>query len=689
MTASSSIRRRATRLYELPGLTRADVDAIIAFRADQGGHLADATQLVAAQVLTLSQLQEIAPFVVVVDPAGARVGFPLRGTYRAMAAYTASDADAPPAFLQAKVHGPFGFSAGFGVVTSRRSPGSPFLDPFRLGADGLPGTLTVSAPRYTPSIPKLYLEWRGGKVRIIAGTFRLGFGERLTLDDTTRYTPSGIYADEVFYVPHALVGSCRLSSGELPEAPCDDATKTHYETDDFKWRDAFRGLAVSLENVTLGGIWHASLYGFASYQTRSIYQYELYSRRLCEDPRDLSNPACAPPPVYVHEGNGAGEEALLSYSTLPAVFDELSGGGHAEVASDRITFGVTGYGAVPRFHVPQLELDFQRWSKYPFGGGFGAVGTDARVTLAGWNLYAEVARSFDQEPGGGGGCGALARAVYGVHSRELEVTARYDDVRFVNPYARPVSSPDEIDGSRARDEAGLRIKYTDRSLGDLQLRSFIDFWVLPYDAQALDAPITGNNAGSKAGTMNLWAELRGDYRGLRFFEPSLWLDYRNKDLASSGFGACYSSSDGRTIPTVDGEPALCTGELYRIGARVIFRPLGKSLELMLTYIHDFISDPKYTAMLDQDIRATAEARIVPVASLLVRLRIRYTHDDLFTNNRLESSLASFAEVTYLGLRPFHVSVRYDNYLWLDQRPSTLLRTPNPENRFRLTFEGHF
>jgi hypothetical protein len=662
-------------LYELPGLTYADVDAIIAFRTAQG-RIDDPAQLAAAGALTAQQLLEIAPFVLSTELGGTASR--VRGRYRAIGLFTLTDPVPPPAILQSSLLGPLGFSGGIGATTTRNRPGSPLYDASR-------DALSVSPPRYAFDLPKFFVQWRRAYVHVIAGTFRVGFGERLTLDDSVRYSPAGMYADDIFYVPGNLVGSCHVSPGELAYTPCDPTQKSHYETNDFKWREPFRGVGASVEDLPLGSSgWHASLHGFGSYQTRSIYQYEIFSHTRCDDPRTGSR-ECKAPQVYERIGDGSGAQPTLEYSTLPDLLDELAGGGHLEVANATFAFGVTGYGAVPRFHVPALAPDFQSWSKYPFDGPFGAVGTNARLTIADWSLYVEVARSFDHEPLGGGGLGAVLRAVYGLKSRELELVARFYDLLFVNPYARPVSSPDDIDGSRARDEAGLRVKYADRSLGALQLRSFVDFWVLPYDAKLIDSQITGNNTGYKAGTANLWGQIRADYRGWKLIEPSAWFDYRNKNLADSGYGACYSSADGRYYPP----GVLCTGERYRIAARIELRPLGARLSFTATYLHDFVSDLRYPDRLDQDARFIFEARSQPVQWLLLRARARYTKLDLFSNDSLEQSLWSFLEATWLGLRPLHVTLRYDNYLWLDRRPSTLNRTPNPEHRFRLELEGRF
>ena len=82
---------------------------------------------------------------------------------------------------------------------------------------------------------------------------------------------------------------------------------------------------------------------------------------------------------------------------------------------------------------------------------------------------------------------------------------RFYDINYANPYARPVSSPDELDGQRARDEAGIRIKYTDKMLGDFHFRGFVDFWALPWDQGGIEGEILGKSTGYRAGTMNVMA----------------------------------------------------------------------------------------------------------------------------------------------------------------------------------------
>lgn len=667
-------------LYELPGLTYADVDAIVTYRKNEG-HIDDPSVLVGAGAITAEQLLQIAPFIVL---SAEQVKVPIGGRYRLLGNYTVGDNLAPPFIADVRLKGPFGFTGEVNIAGTRQHTGAPFYDPLR-------DALQVTPAQYRVEIPKFYLQWKGSKINVVAGTFRIGFGQRLTLDNTTRYTPNGERPEANWYVnpEWALTTSCRYSAGELAAAPCPPGPD--YVTADFKWRDVFRGVAVSGNNLELGDTAKVSFFAFGSYQTFSIYQYELYDRRYCLDPRDDATSACASPPVYLRTGDGTDPEARVSFTTLQNVYDEIAFGGHVSISPvPMLDIGLTGYGAIPRFHVPEMQLDFQEWSKRPFGGAFGAVGVDARVTIAVWNLYLEVARSFDHLPGGGGGWGVVQRSVWGKKSNELEILARFYDIRFVNPYARPVASPDELDGQRARNEAGLRVKYTDRHLGDFTLTGNIDFWLLPWDEKNLEGQITGNNRGFTAGTMNLRAEARVDYKGWTFFEPGVFVRYGNYDLAHTGYGACYGTSEGRAVPLFSGEPVLCTGERYLAGVRTRFRFLPRQrLELDLVYNHAFISDAAYDDKLSQDLRFKAEIRSKPVEWLLLRAGARYLKYDIFSTNRLEESLWTNLSVKYLGLKWFHVEARYDTYIWLDKRASTTVRTPNPEHRLRLEFEGRF
>ena len=180
----------------------------------------------------------------------------------------------------------------------------------------------------------------------------------------------------------------------------------------------------------------------------------------------------------------------LSVYSLPHMFAETTGGGNLAFALRRRShIGVTGYGSSVIWLAEGIDLDFQEFSRYPYNGSFGAVGADAAYGIGRYDFFAEVTRSFDKMPdretpdgtleGGGGFAGILRWVTTFQKYNELETSLRYYDESFKNPYARPIAAPDEFEGVRARDEMGLRLRYTARLKKRLNLRATTDFWRSP------------------------------------------------------------------------------------------------------------------------------------------------------------------------------------------------------------------
>ena len=380
---------------------------------------------------------------------------------------------------------------------------------------------------------------------MVAGTFTIGFGERLTLDNTRRVTPRGIYLVEDYRRVIPLSQTCKISGeGFLadPTSGCDlEGGKNLYITPDYTWRESFRGIAGSIEDLKLGAEASMSLYGFASYQTRDLYQYEMFDRAQCEDPRSESD-SCKAPQVFV--GNDLSRDGRLKFTTLPGLYEELVGGGHVDFKpSDRYRIGFTGYGATTFFHGTPLRLEPQEWSRTPFGGPFGAVGLDLKAQFGQFGLFLEAARSFDSikagpdpinQPAGGGGFGVEQRTVFNPRRHQFEFSLRYYDNKFLNPLARPIASPDEFEGQSARNEYGARLRYFGKLGYDFEFRALADFWSAPFASRA-----------GPAGIANLYSRLRLDYEGYRVIAPAVWFDIRNKNLASSQHVARPHLQSGR------------------------------------------------------------------------------------------------------------------------------------------------
>jgi hypothetical protein len=262
---------------------------------------------------------------------------------------------------------------------------------------------------------------------------------------------------------------------------------------------------------------------------------------------------------------------------------------------------------------------------------------------------------------GGGGWGAITRDTIAWGRQELELVFRYYAPTFANPYAGSVSEPDELDGQRARDEVGPRLRYAGAA-GPFMLRALVDFWVQP-----------------SLGIPKLYTNFRGDGRLGAGWSAGLWLSFEDKDLGTSGRGQCFSD------PPPGG---VCHGEELKTTALVRVEP-HRRLALAGEIGHVFIDDPAYPDRFRQDLTAYLVATWWPVDALRVYARGKLLDQALDAAVSLERSLWSYVEISWRRAHDWDVTLRYDLVVYLDDRASTTLRTPNPEHRLRLAMEGRF
>jgi hypothetical protein len=633
---------RAAReeLYSLPNLSYGEVDAILEYR-ELAGWINDPIDLVVAGILTQEKLESIAAFLVISDPN--RALFSTAGWVRGQTRWSQEDQGAPPVQLQARVATLRNLTVGFASTLSRhRLADVEYHD----GPEG--AALSAVEADEQVYVPKFYAQWETDRWGVIAGTYRIGFGQRLTFDNTSLYTPNGFVRDDQLFRDSELSRVCR-------ETPCPGETDHIYESPDYGWRDGLLGAAVGLKKLELGG-GHLQAYAFGSYQKRSLYQYEVFDINRCEDPHDESD-ECSAPPVYRRLGDGVDEDTRYSFTTLPNLFNEATAGGNIAYAINRRShIGVTGYGSDVTWPQDTIELDFQEWSRLPYGGPFGAVGVDGAVGFGMLDFFGEVARSFDSMPDSdGGGFGGLFRSVTTFQKQnELEASLRYYDEGFKNPYARPIAAPDEFDGQRARDEMGARLRYTARLDKRLSLRATADVW----------SPTSGD------GTDGL-IDARADYDLTRQYGVGLWGRYAQ----------CLQLA---VDVEEDTEPGLCEGEKYQATGRFRFSPTPR-YSMVAQYQHEYLAD------LDrQDASATLIGTLRPWDWLRSRARVRYLFEGIDNEETaLEESIWGYLD-TGVRVRPRDwLRVRYDMYLYLDDRMSTEERVPSPEHWLWLEYESRF
>jgi hypothetical protein len=671
-------------LYSLPNLDYAEVDAILAYRAG-AGRIDDPAALVAAGALSERELVAIAPFLVVRAPATRALD--VTGSIRAPGVWVAGTEGPPPGAIQARL-AIEDFDLGLAAFTTHNRIGDVRYDPSRLALSAEP-----AATRF--ALPKWFVAWRGDRAAAIIGTYRIGFGQRLTFDNTDRYTPSGVFADDTVFRGTELSRACRESLGEQP-SPCGGDERYVYATPDFRWRESLRGIAAGIDRLALDRGW-LQAYGWASYETKSIYQYELYDRAACPDPRDDDDAACAAPAVFVRRDDLLAPTTRLSFSTLPDMYAEaLAGASVTYHRSPRARLGITAYGAAIDWLTDGIDLDFQEWSRTPFGGEFGAIGVHGAWGRGRADLYAELARSFDRQPGGGGDLAALVRAVATFPDAEVEGSLRYYGAAFANPYARPISQPDETDGLRARDETGARLRYTGEVEG-LDLRAQTDLWLRASDASAAQSETL----------------VRGDYDIDRRHRAGLWLAYRNEDLTDDrSDGPCFEAP----VEDDDGEPTSCAGHELQATLRYRYQPyreLAVATQLQLDWLDDARDELDDELRKDLSLWATVSAW--PTDAVRARLRARYRHEDacwsgdepsanaderdaaacladLVTggpDDRGERSLWTYLDLAYRLDHTYRVRGRYDLYWRLDDRDSTAQREPNPEHWLWLELDARF
>ncbi len=620
------------RLYALPNLDLVHVDRILHYRDEVKGIRA-LDDLVAAGALDANLADAIRAFVIVRSleaPKSETDGF-LRVQGRWSGRY---DRLPPAVAIQARVKTLRNLDVGAVGVLTRN-------DVHQVRWDRGRQALTAEPERVRFVVPKLYAEWEDEKWEVVLGTFRIGFGQRLTFDVTDQVSPNGFFGDYELRRENDLALRCRRRAGELIESPCSTDRVTRV-TPDYKWTNRLAGAAVGLRKADMGPGW-LQAYGWGSYQVHRVPRIEVANAGTCVDPRLDEDPGCQAPTVYVRGADPAKPTSELSFATLPAMVVEGLGGANISYFwSSRAHAGMTGYGSAPKWLVDGVELTFQEFARRPFGGPFGAVGIDAAYGFGVQDFFVELARSFDSQVDGGGGYGAILRSVTGLETTELDISVRYYGRNFANPYARPVSAPDELDGLRARNETGVRMRTTSSFGRKLGWRTVADVW---------------RRLSERGIEAALFARVDVDMRG-----PWGW-----------AFWTSYRSSNSQGLVTA---------------TRFAYQPSTR-LTISAQYQHEWVGFTAERDRLRQDIVALLHVTSRPTDRLRVRARARYGFEDITNNHRLTQVLWSYLEAA-LSLRERDtLRLRYDFRVFFDRRESTLARVPNPEHWLWLEYVFQF
>ncbi len=666
----------ATReqLYALPNLTYEDVDAILAYR-EEAGRIGNPAALVLAGALSRRKLESISAFLLVPAPEGSRAG--VRGHVKYQTVWTPEEDRVPPMLLQTRVSMLRHLTVGAVAVLDRNRLENAVWDPNR-------DALVSNGPRTTPRLPKYFAQWDTPKWGVIAGTYNIGFGQRLTFDTTSRYTPNGFVLDDTMYRTTNLTSECRLSTGELAETPCPGTGEPRrYVTPDYRERVRQRGVAVGAKHIDMPVGWMQA-YGFFSHQTKPIYWTGVYNADVCDDPRLSSElfEECSAPPVYQGDARDPLTPApTLRYASLPNMYNEVLGGGNVSYFLDRRTHvGVTGYGSSVNWLVDGADLDFQEWQRTPYGGPFGAAGADMSWGRKWADLFAEVSYSFDSvSTESGGGPAAIVRHTASWDTHEIEVSGRFYDQNYRNPYARPIAAADQTDGLRASDEAGGRLKYTGQIGERVQLRTLLDVW------QELSTETT-----------SLRTFARGDVQATPWLMPGLWLDFQSNDVSARGRDRCFSAEnnidDDSEFTSYDafleGEQLGCSGVRYQIRPRIRVDP-HKRVNAQIQFQYSWVDRNRFPGRFSNDARVVGIVGVNPIDPLRLRMRVSWDKDAISDREYLQETLWGYIQASYRFQSWLQPSLRYDVRAWLDDRDTTAFRRPNPEHWVMLQILSRF
>ena len=613
----------ATReeLYELPAITYELADRILAERSKQGT-FKSVGDLDRVDGLTNAILSQISPFISVGVEVDEKK---YQGDVR-LGAITAFGVphnvkDDPSAYLRTRVrflgHGGVGFLFAArpmvgGINDARNGWICKSTDKQKCidtGKEIRQGDVLTTSPealRFDPS--NFYAYWDGPRVSIIGGTYKLGFGLGLTLDNSGKRLPHG-------WVPNVDFGE-DVDSGKV------------------KPYEGFVGLAARYKEIHLRKGW-LDITAMGSFWSRDLYVTDVYYDRCSPewgsfDPsKDSATvkgsngrygctstyrlPALCNEEPYWNPTTGRWEYQNLhcNYATLPGVMRELMGGGNITYWINRRSFvGFTGYAANLEMTPQARFIRPNNSAKYPSNRStFGVWGLNTRFGFGRYDFAAEVAVNDRGAPA------ALAKAwIRPALDLEIVPSFRYYSPKYDNPYNRGEADGDEYMGNRGRDELGGKLQVFYRPFTMLRLRAEVDVWYHQYQAlsaQERDSPSFDSNEytdfdrgdfelfwSREVNAVDLDASLRIQLTPTTKEKITVYGNYHDEDLSKSGpywsYDRYWSSTLGHLSGGAKASWALSasTTRVPRLRIAAMFRQIWED-----TYRYDDRMDHSYYAWL--------------------------------------------------------------------------------------------
>ncbi len=438
----------ATRdeLYELPAMTYTLADEVLELRKKRG-RFARVHDLAGAKGMTPAIYDQVRPFVTVKRAEEMEKKYDAQ--VRTGAIYRTHGYN-PAFYLRGKAR--FKTHGGVGLLVAARPMIGTVNDVEPItyyscsagkckDVNGESLTAAASAIRFDPA--GLYVFWDGARLSAIAGSFRVGYGLGLTMDNSKRKRPFGWYPNIDF--------SEDEDSGKM------------------KPYEGFVGAAVRYKQIDIGSGW-LDIGAFGSFWLRDMYQTDL------RWDRDPDSPFIADEELSYNSRKDVEENQSLyfEYPTLPWIMREIVGGGNVTYWFNRRSLvGVTGYGANWKMTAKATNFGPSAFSsKYPFDRNtWGAIGINTKFGFGRYDFAGELAFTDRGDPG------MLLKAwLHPLPDLVIIPSFRYYSPGYDNPYNLGEANADEHMGNRARDELGGKVKITYRPIKMLRLRLDINVW---------------------------------------------------------------------------------------------------------------------------------------------------------------------------------------------------------------------
>lgn len=635
-------------LYELPSITYAVADAIIARRIEQGPY-GSIDDLLHVEGVTAQVLDAIEHFVLFGDaegviPAGAGIsgkakagsiwldGLPFTKKERDIDHMGEREAG-PQAYLRVNGTGYTYFGAGMTGTFRRRT---------RAAWDRARGQLVTEGPSNQLDLEDVFLSWDYGPWSMIVGSYTAGFGERLTFDRTAKRDPHGFEA--------ALNISEDDGRGRLRQ------------------RDGLFGAAVGLLGAELPGGWLDAT-AMVSAQRKDLYQDDFWYGLDDYDGENSCHTDGDCPDGYLCEKglnicrstrlySDVDPDTRYRYETYRDAFGELLFAGNTTFNFDeRTRVGVTGYHAFTELdQAEEAHPAFAPSSRYPRRSRFGAVGAAARWGRGPVDVSGEYAITT------GGGSGAYLRTIV-EPTRWAEVIAavRFYHARYENPYGRGQANRDQTLGLAQRNEAGGRLQAVVKPVRGLRLTSTIDGWVNPYlQLMGDQGQIQWQSDPSPPGNLDFIQ--RVTYEVTRKEALTFYARYTNKDLSANSRAETYVKAGG----------VVGKGEKRKlqVGARTERLP---RMRLSLSYAWSWEDVAKDTDRFDlgERLRGRISVRPIPEISLIASLafwRHQAEHTKTIWSDRKEPAVDAYFDVKQRLFDRYSLRARYGLIYYRDKNP---------------------